>query len=230
MTIQLKASDSFISILTKVKSVKALILCEGSSDAETLKSLARRLGLKLDNTAITDAEGISVLSENLLPALLALIVGKVVSRPKPIATIIDADRAAPREKARNLANSLEARGYRILEDKPVCNNVWNLKIRRDNDEVHILVAINGVFQEPFTTFETHELEDHFAYLKLLENKLTREDVLRAKRARELVTPDDLKILNNADIVHIREAFQHMTCLLSAIASTPSLSNHLQTGT
>ena len=45
--------------------------------------------------------------------------------------------------------------------------------------------------------------------KLLENKLTREDVLRAKRARELVTPDDL-VLNNADIVHIREAFQHMT--------------------
>lgn len=110
-----------------------------------------------------------MLSENLLPALLALIVGKVLSKPKPIATIIDADRAAPREKARNLANSLEARGYGILEDKPVCNNVWDLKVRRGNDEVHILAAINGVFQEPFTTFETHELEDHFAYLNWRTN-------------------------------------------------------------
>jgi len=227
MAIQLKVSDSFISILTKVKNVKALILCEGSSDAETLKSLAKRLGLKLDNTAITDAEGISVLSEHLLPALLALIIGKVISRPKPIATIIDADRASPQEKIRNLANSIEAREYRILENKPVCNNVWSLKIRRGDDEIPVFVAVNGVFQEPFTTFETHELEDHFVYLKLLENKLAKEDVLRARRARELVTPDDLEMLNNADIVHIREAFQHMTCLLSAIASTPTLSN--QTG-
>jgi len=200
--------------------VKALILCEGFSDAEALKALARRLGLeeKLEDVAVTDAEGINALRGEVLPALLALIVGKVVSKPKPVAVVVDADRARPEERVGGLAKSLEARGYRVLESRPACSNTWRLWVQRGGEEISLLVAVNGVFQEPFAALQVHELEDHVAYLKLLENRLTREEVLRAGRAKELTTIDDLALIERANPSHVEEAFKHMTCLLQALVA------------
>ncbi len=218
MIIQLKASESFIAMVSQVKSVKAIILCEGSSDAEVLKALARRLGFieKLKNVAVTDAEGINTLRRDVFPTLLALIVGKVVSRPKPIAVVVDANAFKPEERVKSLVDSLESRGYRVPERKPECNNVWMLRIQRGSEEISLIVAVNGVFEEPFTVLEAHELEDHLAYLKLLENRLSREKILNAKRAEELVTESDTALLDNASVEHVEEAFKHMTCLLQTL--------------
>ena len=218
MVIQLKASDSFVAMVSRVKRVKAIILCEGSRDAEVLKALARRLGFveKLENVAVTDAEGFNALRRDVFPALLALIVGKVVGRPKPIAVVVDADAFKPEERVKSFVDSLESRGYRVPEHKPACNNVWMLRIQRDSEEIPLIVAVNGVFEEPFTKLEAHELEDHLAYLKLLENRLSREKILEAKRAEELVTASDTALLDNAGAEHVEEAFKHITCLLQAL--------------
>jgi len=73
MLVQLKASDSFTTILSRVRKAKALILCEGSRDAETVKAIARRIGLteKLEGVTVTDAEGVNMLRRGLLPVAYA---------------------------------------------------------------------------------------------------------------------------------------------------------------
>lgn len=66
--------------------------------------------------------------------------------------------------------------------------------------------------------ETHELEDHLAYLKLLENRLTREEISKAKKAEELVTLSDFALINNVSENHVKEAFRYMTCLLQTLTT------------
>lgn len=123
--VQLKASDSFIQLVSEVKKVKGIILCEGSREAETLKILAKKLSLVggLEGFAITDSEGINVLRGVILPALLALIIGRVVSKPKPVVLVVDADRFKPGERVEGFKDSLTSRGHRVLESKQVCDSV-----------------------------------------------------------------------------------------------------------
>ena len=40
MLLQLKASDSFVSLVSRAKKVSALVLCEGHRDAEVFKQVA----------------------------------------------------------------------------------------------------------------------------------------------------------------------------------------------
>lgn len=215
--IQLRASDSFLKVVSAMKRVSALVLCEGSRDAEALKAVAGRLGLAevLGNVAVTDAEGIATLMRNVLPAALRLIVGKVASRP--VAAVVDADDAEPGERVRSLYDSLAAHGYRVSEPRHRCPSVWEARVVRGGDELPLLVAVNGVYEGPFDRFGIHELEDHVAYLKLLEGRLTEEDVSRASRSSDLVVKDDYEALGGAAPERVRRAFSHFECLLRALA-------------
>lgn len=217
--IQLKASSSFVELLSSVKRVEAVILCEGSTDAEALKALANRLGLAQDlkNVAITDAEGVNTLRESVLPALLALIAGKVISKPKPIAVIVDADDLRPEARARGLLDALRSRGYRSASLEQVCKNTWRVNLEGETSaRIPLIITVNGVFREQFGHFEVHELEDHVVYLKLLEGRMDAGALRSARRARELVAVDDFDLLHGADTHHVREAFSHMSCLLNAL--------------
>jgi len=95
-------------------------------EAEALKILAKRLSLvgELEGFAITDSESIDALRSTLLTALLTLIIGKVVSKPKPVVLVVDADRFKPEERVKWLRYSLASRGYRVLESGQICNAVW----------------------------------------------------------------------------------------------------------
>lgn len=218
--IQLKASDSFIRMVSEVRKMRSIVLCEGSRDVEAFKVIANKLSLvkELEGIAVTDAEGINTLRRELLPTLLALIMGKVVSKPKPVVSVVDADRLKPGERVRGLEVSLDSRGYEVLKVERVCSNVWALRIRRGGEEIPLLIAVNGLFDEPFTSFETHEFEDHIVYLKLLENRLTEEDIRRARRAAELVIEGDYALLNNVGQEYLEKAFKHYVCLLKALVS------------
>ncbi len=167
--------------------------------------------------AVTDAEGIDTLRGIVLPSLLALIAGKVVGRAKPVAAVVDADDVEPEERVSRLAGSLESRGYRVAERTPACSNVWKLVVQRGGEEITLLVAVSGVFESPFNGLRVHELEDHLAYRKLIEGRLTREEVLRAGRAKELVAVGDLAPLDSAGERNMERAFGHMVCLLRILA-------------
>ena len=222
MITQLKASDTFIKVITRVKKVRAIILCEGARDTEVLKAVARRLNLvkELENVAVTDAEGIDTLTKEMLPTIIKLMVVKVISRPKPIAMVVDADDVKPEVKVRSIVDGLKSKlqsnGAEV--HGKICDNVWRIVVKRGSEEIPILVAVNGVFEEPFTAFILHELEDHIVYLKLLENRLVRDSFPRGGRARELVIEEDFELLDNAERVHVEKAFKHLVCLLQILTA------------
>ena len=87
-------------------------------------------------------------------------------------------------------------------------------------KVKLIIAVNGLFTEPFTRFEVHELEDHIVYLKILEKQIDEKRVLECRRASELVSEEeDLdELINRASIDNVRKAFQHLSCLLNGITS------------
>lgn len=69
-------------------------------------------------------------------------------------------------------------------------------------------------KKPRKILEVHELEDHVAYLKLLTGSLGKEEIKRVKRASQLVTDNDLNLVESVD-----EAFKHMICLLEKPTAT-----------
>jgi len=95
-------------------------------------------------------------------------------------------------------------------------------MQRNYEEIPLLIVVNGIFTEPFTSFKVHELEDHIVYLKLLEKYLTEEDIRRAKKAAELVVDRDYELLDNASREHLEEAFKHYVCLLKALSPARTL--------
>lgn len=217
--IQLKATSSFIELLSSVKRVEAVVLCEGSTDAEAFKALANKLGLAegLKSVAVTDAEGVNTLRGAVLPGLLALIVGKVVSRPKPIAVIVDADDLKPEERTGGLLDVLRSRGFKSASLEQACENTWRVDLEGETStRIPLIITVNGVFREQFGHFEVHELEDHLVYLKLLEGRIDAGALRSARRAKELVAVDDFELLHSADARHVREAFAHMSCLLNVL--------------
>ncbi len=92
-----------------------------------------------------------------------------------------------------------------------------LRVKHEQDKIPVFVTVNGVFKDPFNNFEVHELEDHLAYLRFLLGYLTRYDILRVRNAKELVSRDDIELLNVTATRHIEEAFSHMVCLLNSLA-------------
>jgi hypothetical protein len=222
LIVQLKASDSLVQLLSRVRRVNTIVLCEGSRDAEVFKAVARRLGFteRLGDVAVTDAEGVNTLRRDLLPTLVALIAGKVVSRPKPIAVIVDSDRFKAEERAKALVDALRSRGYTATELQQVCSSTWRTNVghqQREQASTPLLVTVNGIFEHPFNNLEAHELEDHIAYLKMLEGMLKPEDIVGVRRASSLVTVDDYRLLEAASLESLRAAFKHVVCLLNTLA-------------
>jgi hypothetical protein len=219
MVIQLKGRE--LTKLLQVKEVRALILCEGFRETEYLKAIAKRLGLyeDLSDVVVTDAEGINTLRTQVLPSILSLIVERVVMRTRIIATIIDADRMSVEDRIESLKDSLSSRGHRAIKKEHICDNVWRFSITRDVGEIHVVMAVNGVFEEPFTRFETHEFEDHILYLKILENQVAKEEIMRAKRSKELVSETDISLIENSDRNNLEKAFKHIICVLHQLTKT-----------
>jgi len=227
MAIQLKSSDSFVKLVTRVKAVRGVVLCEGLRDAEVLKALAERVGFAeaLSDVAVTDSEGFNALRGEVLPSLLALIMGKVISRPKPLAVVVDADRLSPRDRVEAIADSLRSRGYRVADAESICNGTWVLKVAWSAGATTLLAAVNGVFVEPFATLETHELEDHVAYLKLLMGLLTEGDVRGVRKASELVSTRDFALIESSSREHLEKAFEHFLCLHRTLARLAQDDDH-----
>ncbi len=109
MVTKLETSGSFIQLFSSVKRVKAIILCEGSREA------------------VTDSDGINTLKGDVLLAILSLIIGKAVSKPKPVAVVVDANRKSPVDRINEIKNGLTLRKYDVTEEKQVCINTWMLR-------------------------------------------------------------------------------------------------------
>ncbi len=49
--------------------------------------------------------------------------------------------------------------------------------------------------------------------------MARDDILRVRSAKELVSRDDIELLSIAATHYIEEAFSHMICLLNSLVRT-----------
>lgn len=222
MLVQLKASDAFKEIIASVKKVKAIVLCEGGNDVKVFKIVAKRLGFtdRLRDVVVTDAEGLDVLRRDLFPSMLSLIVGRVISRPKPLALLIDANKSAPNERVSSIIDALKSREvYDVVSCTQICSCTWIMDIKTPAiGEIPVLIAVSGIFHSPFEELETHELEDHIAYLKLLTGNLGEGEVKRVKRASQLVTNNDFSLVESVDARTLTKAFEHMECLLEQLTT------------
>ncbi|RLF21592.1 MAG: hypothetical protein DRN15_10900 [Thermoprotei archaeon] len=218
MVLNLKPyAESFLEILRSVRRVNVIVLCEGARDAETLKIVARRLGLEDHDVAITDCEGINTLRRDLLPTVLALIIGKVVHKAKIVATLIDSNELSIEDRFRGFIDGVKSRGYEPKDIKKVCHSTWisSLSIPSLGRKISFIISISGL-PEKFPNFKSHTIEDHILYLKMLEGRVNDSLLITAQNAKELIKPSDIDLLHEAETDSLEKAFNHIACLLRLI--------------
>ena len=126
--------------------------------------------------SVTDAEGVNTLREGVLPVLLALIIGRIITRPKPIAVTVNADKPSPQERARRLA-SLASRSYQVeIRDRLAAKSGDYSAAIEPGQETPLLVAVSGIPGKPRTPdLKKHAIEYHIACLKPLGGYITPEE-------------------------------------------------------
>ncbi|RLF15456.1 MAG: hypothetical protein DRN06_05945 [Thermoprotei archaeon] len=217
MIVRLSASDAFLVLLKRVRRVDALVLCEGAMEALVVEKLSARLRVVSEkkNVAVIDCEGLDALRRGVLPAVLALVIGKVVRRAKVLGVLIDLEELDYEGRLRSLLDGIKARGYDIGELERVCEATWRVVVAMPRREAQIVVSLSGI---PEFELERHTIEDHLLYLKVLEGAIADGVVSRIERAGEAVSKEDVSLLDEARGGNLEKAFGHVLCLLRSVDS------------
>ena len=217
MIVRLSASDAFLVLLKRVRRVDALVLCEGAMEALVVEKLSARLRVVSEkkNVAVIDCEGLDALRRGVLPAVLALVIGKVVRRAKVLGVLIDLEELDYEGRLRSLLDGIKARGYDIGELERVCEATWRVVVAMPRREARIVVSLSGI---PEFELERHTIEDHLLYLKVLEGAIADGVVSRIERAGEAVSKEDVSLLDEARGGNLEKAFGHVLCLLRSVDS------------
>ena len=217
MIVRLSASDAFLVLLKRVRRVDALVLCEGAMEALVVEKLSARLRVVSEkkNVAVIDCEGLDALRRGVLPAVLALVIGKVVRRAKVLGVLIDLEELDYEGRLRSLLDGIKARGYYIGELERVCEATWRVVVAMPRREARIVVSLSGI---PEFELERHTIEDHLLYLKVLEGAIADGVVSRIERAGEAVSKEDVSLLDEARGGNLEKAFGHVLCLLRSVDS------------
>jgi len=216
VVLQLKPhQESFYRVVhDKIRSLDAIVLCEGASDTEAAKKILQKMKETQPKTAVqqvvafTDAGG----KENiplLADALLALL--KLSRKLRTIAVIMDAEESTAERRAKSFIDSLLSRKGDLqlqlaeLQKDSACSQVFTCNIRVNGRNLKLILAINGDFSLPFTK---HTLEDHC--LKLAGTPLPREPETTAQSAKQLLdTATCLDKIDKADLETACKAFAHI---------------------
>lgn len=204
--------ESFFRIIhNRMPKFSALILCEGKSDAEIIKAVARKQDIELINVAITDCGGVENIPE-IASAIASL--ARLSRRLELLATVIDLDDKTCSERFQSLVNSLNARDTQVKNVKEVERNIYNARLEASR-ELDFKAVFVGVEELPT---KKHEIEDHMLKLQMLEGKISKDDV-RVSRAKELVRSEEtLKIIEEASKENVEEAFKPIVRLLRLLGT------------
>ena len=80
-------------------------------------------------------------------------------------------------------------------------------------EVQVVISLSGILK---FRLEKHAIEDHLLYLKILEGAVSDEVLGRIKRAEEVVSKEDVRLLDEEREESLKETFRHILCLLRSI--------------
>ena len=209
--------DSFYTfVYSGVRSFDAFILCEGRTDAEVVKELLKRLGIRgRKSVAVTDCEGIDKLYD--VAAAIALLV-RVFRKVKVLGVIVDADRLDVKERLSSLINSLSSRGLRASYVDALSSQVFKLSLQ--DTAVPVYVAVNAVREYEF---RKHELEDHILKLLELEGKASKGDIASTATAKEYLSSkgyDVIEVVRTSAKENVSKALNHIVTLLMHVMNDP----------
>jgi len=212
MLLQLRTTDAFIKLISGFGKAHAIILCEGSTEAEVVKAVNRRLNILNGKVrvAVTDCEGINTLRRKILPLIISLITTKVIIKAKILGIVLDAEDLSPNERMRSIMDSLRSRNISITCEI-INGNVWRILL---SDGKTIIIAVNGILN--YDWFTKHAIEDRILLLKELEGLVDSSIIRNVKEASTLVSRNDLQLINNANINNIKTSFKHIAKLLELI--------------
>ena len=197
--LQLKPyEESFYGIIYgRLKRLDVVILCEGKRDAEILKAVAEKTGLKTKLTVgVTDCEGVSKVYDML--AVLSLIV-VMVRKVKRIGVLIDSNKMKVEERVRSIADSLASKGVKVSDPIKVCDQTYQMSASRGDLGVEVYVSVSGLEEPPSCR---HEIEDHV-------NRLVQLEGVEKEGASDVRA-----LIKNSDVRNVEAAFNHIVCLLS----------------
>ncbi len=210
MLIQLKPREnSLIEILfRKLPRVDALVLCEGKTESEVVKTIIKKLKFDVKKVVgVTDCEGINTLYSI---SSVMVVLTKLFKRIKTLGVVLDSEKLTVQERIKSFVDSLRAKGLKINEPQQVCHQTFVLCV--ENYDLKIYVSISGVHK--FSNFKKHTIEDHGVLLLLLKNPNLKNLIGKSKTAQEIISKDTLlNLIRESGEEDLRKTFPHICCLL-----------------
>lgn len=203
--------ESFYRIASRlVRNFDVIILCEGESDVHIVKDIVKKVNMDCKlNIGISSGGGQPNVYE-LLEMVMAII--RLSRRLKHIGLIVDSEDRGIEDKFHDIIN-IVGKNFNIIEEKELGGQVFLIKVRYNVKNLPLYIAING---DVSLRFSRHMLEDHCVKLAELENKLNKS-IDDARASKEVINMDECrKIIEEADINNIKNAFPHIVSLLKHI--------------
>ncbi len=202
--IQMKPlEEDFIHVIKdKILRVDALILCEGKYENEYIKSIIRKLNLRLEGTvSVADCAGLSN-----VPFMTQVIItmSSMARKLRVLALLVDAEEKEPNERLSDLVNSLRSRGVALAQAKQICDQVFEAQLSGPSRSLWVLISISGLHR---LNRPKHTLEDHVIELLELEGcPIPQEKYELLRRG--------LEIISKASEDNVCRAFPHIRCMLA----------------
>jgi len=207
--------ESFYNIIFgKLRSLDAIIVCEGATEAEIVKVIAKKLklgeSLKL---GVTDSEGLTNVPK-VTSAVVVLVT--LARRLKAIGVLVDAENMDSLSRARSIVDSMRSQNINVNHLKPLesgeCTNVYEASIV--SSQVKLVIVVSG---DPSLPFKTHTIEDHGVKLKILGGHISIEELSNYENAKEIMRREDLiREVEQSKPEHVREAFKNIYCAIKHV--------------
>jgi len=197
--------------LSEKEKLRAIILCEGKDDAETLKTLTGKLCIQSrGNVGITYCEGISRIPEIAYRVARVAYISKAM---KKIAIMADANDQTFEQRTQAFVDSLKDHGTDIEDTQKITESLHVAK----TEKVDIPIKIAGIMDLPFSR---HMIEDHAVHLLILEGRIGDEQLGKVNDAKEIIeSREEIKnIIEAADEENVQEGFKNIVELLRTVAN------------
>lgn len=202
--------DSFIRLARNMIRLEVLILCEGSDDIDTLKSLVEKLNIQLPNhVGISDCGGITKLRQF---APIVSTICRLSKRTRKIVLIIDVNTNTPQEKVTSLQQSLASHFVHIENLRRVSDSFYRATFER----FEILILIVGNLD---LSFKSHEMEDHAIHLLMLKGEIEESHILNFVKASDFIEEYGKKanqIIEESEETQVTEAYEDVINLLNEL--------------
>ena len=203
--------ESFNAIIfKKLKKLDALLLCEGKTEVEVIKTIVKRLNIAVSrNVGVTDCSGINALYDITNIAILLLRVARKIEK---LGVLMDAEEMDIDRRVGSVLQSLKSSGVSVGKVEELCSQTR--KVTLPDLERTLYIAVSGDFSY---NFKTHMLEDHAITLLMLEGKLNEESLKQIAVASEIVDRRELiKHIDSSMLENVAKAFNHIVCLLNGM--------------